>query len=272
MKILLKLSLAALFLSSCGHQEAAERRLRKQNEVAELISRASSDEALESAASSPVGRSLYPWEKKRSGLFEAISKDYFRCKGNSRNPPRFEQNTRIADCGGTLSHSLPLVNGTEHVYEALIDILNYIQEKEAKRVVITSGHRCPEHNRYVNPSPEVATCKHLIGAEVDFYVNGLETKPEVVISRIQEYYASHSDYSKQEAFTKFHRYEKSDSHTKVQPWFNQEVYFKLVGVSEGRDLDNRHGYPYINLQVRWDRQTKTQVHYSPQAAGCFRRG
>ena len=90
----------------------------------------------------------YPWEKGNVGNLPKITKEYFRCKGSSLNPQRNHQEkgsevVRLTDCGGTSRHSLPLRNGKEFVYPILLDLLNHIQSKTGKRVVITCGHRCP---------------------------------------------------------------------------------------------------------------------------------
>jgi hypothetical protein len=202
----------------------------------------------------------YPWEKGNVGNLPKITKEYFRCKGSSLNPQRTHQEKgsevlRLTDCGGTSRHSLPLRNGKEFVYPILLDLLNHIQSKTGKRVVITCGHRCPEHNTYSDPTAK--TSKHQLAAEVSFYVQGLEDRPESIIKLIQAYYADHP----QKEFAEFKRYEKGDADTTTPPWMNKEIFVKLYKKKEGRNFDNRHPYPYIAIQVRYDREKQERVIY-----------
>lgn len=210
----------------------------------------------------------YPWEKNLVGNLPKLTKDYFRCKGSALNPPKaIQQNgevIRCMDCGGTEKHSLPLRDGKEYIYPILMDVLNYIQLKTGKRVVITSGHRCPEHNVYVDDSPSNQHSKHLIGAEVSFYVQGMEEKPEASVKLIQDYYKE--KYEGKKEFVEFKRYEKGDTDVATQPWFNKELFVKLYTKKEGRDFDNRHPYPYISLQVRYDLERNERVLFSWEKA------
>jgi hypothetical protein len=133
-----------------------------------------------------------------------------------------------------------------------LDLLNYVQEQTGKRVIVTSGHRCPAHNTYADLSKDNRTSKHQIGAEVDFYVQGMEDTPLAVVELLMGFYQG-------KEFGAFQRYEKSDVSTK--PWMNQEIFIKLQLSHEGRDIDNRHPHPYITLQVRYDREAKERVSY-----------
>lgn len=212
-------------------------------------------------AAAPQVRPLYPWETALDGNFPKITKEFFRCKGSSLNPPRLEQrngeSVRYADCGGAQKHSLPLRDNKEFVYPVLIDLLNHIQAATQKRVVITSGHRCPDHNNYVNPSPSNQYSKHMVGAEVSFYVQGFEDKPETIVKTIQDYYKN-----KTSDLSDFKRYEKGDTDVSTQPWMNKEIFIKIYKAKEGRDYDNRHPYPYLSIQVRHDLDLNQRVTYS----------
>src|SRR5690606_15977532 len=134
----------------------------------------------------------YPWDERPQGKLPRITKEYFRCKGSMLNPEYIkEQNgkpVRIADCGGADRHSLPLKGDSEAISPILIHLLNYLQNETSKKAVITSGHRCPEHNTYVDSSRENQTSKHLMGAEVSFYLQGMESRPQEVVDHIMEYY------------------------------------------------------------------------------------
>ena len=205
----------------------------------------------------------YPWEAGNIGNLAKITKEYFRCKGSSLNPPRqaYEKGEiiRTMDCGGAARHSLPVRNGKEFIYPILIDLMNFIQSKTGKRVVITSGHRCPEHNAYSDPKGKHS--KHQIGAEVSFYVQGLEDRPESIVKLIQTYYTDSPKYQGKKEYLEFKRYEKEDSDVTTQPWYNKEIFIKLYKRKEGRDFDNRHPYPYLSIQVRYDSELQEKVIY-----------
>jgi hypothetical protein len=40
------------------------------------------------------------------------------------------------------------------------------------------------------------------------------------------------------------------------------VFVKIYRENEGRNFDNQHAYPYISIQVRYDREKKQRVLYS----------
>jgi hypothetical protein len=221
----------------------------------------------------PVKKAVepYPWEVGTVGHLPKISKEYFRCKGNSLNPVRIVQGEkgepqRLNDCGGTDKHSLPLKDGKEFIYPILLDLLNAIQTKSGKRVVITCGHRCPEHNSYADIKETARHSKHMVGAEVSFYVQGLEDRPEAVVNMILDYYKNNPKYQGKKEFIEFQRYEKADSDVTTPPWFNKELFVKIHKKREGRDLDNRHPFPYISLQVRYDTALNEKVIYSWEKA------
>lgn len=208
----------------------------------------------------------YPWEQGTVGQQLKITKEFFCCKGSNLNPVRVVQKEgetiRFCDCGGSSKHSLPLRNGKEFIYPILIDLLNYIQEKTSKRVVITSGHRCPDHNAYVDSSKANSSSKHMVGAEVSFYVQNMENNPDKVIQIIQNYFKDRSKYKDKNEFLEFKRYEKNDVNVSTQPWLNKEIFIKLFKSKEGRNFDNRHPYPYISIQVRFDFDTQEKIIYT----------
>ncbi len=211
-------------------------------------------------------RAPYPWEEEKLCHYPKITKDFFRCKGSVLNPVRLvkkeKEEVRYYDCGGPQKHSLPLRDHKEFIYPILIDLLNDIQVQTGKRVIITCGHCCPDHNTYLDPSPANQTSKHLLGAEVDFYVQGLEQQPEKIIELILAYYREQPKYKGLKEFEEFKRYEKGDSHVSTPPWMNKEIFVKLVKKEEGRDFDNRHGYPYVSIQVRYDWDLQEKVIYT----------
>lgn len=261
-----------LFLGSCSDftQSKSSHRSR-QNLKGEYIYRNSEAKAFSINNPEQKIRDNYPWEEGQGLHYTKITKEYFRCRGSGANPSIKEVSKdgkplEYLDCEGGSKHSLPLIDGKEGIYPILIDLLNYIQKKTEKRVMITCGHRCPEHNIYADRSRLGRVSKHMIGAEVDFYVQGMENEPQKVINIIMAYYRENPAYYGQEKYQTFKRYEKGDAHVAVQPWYNNEIYMKLVGKNEGRDFDNSHPYPYINIQVRYDRQRGEKVQYSWEKA------
>lgn len=211
-------------------------------------------------------RLRYPWAARYEGALSPITPAHFACKGSELNPPIFlNREETLFDCNGVEGHTLPIVGGHEHVPQELIDVLNYIQTHFEKRVHITAGHRCPKHQRYVNPSYKAQFSKHLIGAEVTFYVEGMENSPHAVIEAIETYYTKHPSFKSDPRYTIFERYHKSDTDVSTPPWYNRELFIKLYSKHEGRDFDNDHNYPYISIQVRFDRSGK-RVRYSHEVA------
>ena len=244
-------------------EKAEKEKIRHRNCKGEYIYRSQSDFFYPIATPAHTPRNPYPWEGEVS--LPRITKDFFRCKGSALNPPVLDLSdpakpAPCADCDGGNRHGLPILHGKEAVYPILTDLLNYIQKKTGKRVVITCGHRCPTHNTYADPSKENRTSKHQIGAEVDFYVVGMEDRPQAIVDLLIQYYQEIPAYKGQKEYA-FQRYEKDDAHVSIQPWLNKEIYIKLSQKHEGRDADNRHPYPYVTLQVRYDRERKDRVLY-----------
>lgn len=207
----------------------------------------------------------YPWEEEQAAPHLKITKEFFRCKGSALNPPRAilenGETKKYLDCGGSDSHSLPLNDNKEFIYPILLNLLNDIQKQTGKKVVITSGHRCPEHNAYIDPSKGNQFSKHQIGAEVSFYVRGLEEKPERVVALLQKYFQETAKYQGLKEYQEFERWDKTTD-VLTQPWYNREIFIKLYRKNEGRNLDNRHPYPYISVQIRYDFDAKEKVNYS----------
>jgi hypothetical protein len=251
-------------------EESEKERIRNMNVTREYIYRTHDEVFFAIETPRKVRRDSYPWEHTYIGNQIRINKEFFRCKGSNIHKPITKQThygpSYVFDCGGGgLKHSLPLKNGKEYIYPALIELLNYIQEKTRKKVVITCGHRCPTHNAYADNAPFNRTSKHMIGAEVDFYVNGLEWSPKTVISLIKAYYRDHAIFGKDPAFYDFKRWEERSNVT-TPPWYNKEIFIKLFKRDEGRDFDNDHCFPYVCIQLKWDREEDKMVSYSWSSA------
>ena len=63
----------------------------------------------------------------------------------------------------------------------------------------------------------------------------------------------------------FQRFSKK-TNIATPPWYNKEIFIKLFKSNEGRDYDNRHPFPYIAVQVRYDREKNERVVFSPEQA------
>ncbi len=263
LKLILVLS---LLYTGCSSADETHNTTRLRNQQGEYIYRKYNENSFSLAPPAKNTPKTYPWDKEQSGNYPLITKEFFRCKGSSLNPCHVVQKqTEILhcyDCGGVDKHSLPLRDGKEFIYPILIELLNHIQATTGKRVVITSGHRCPEHNTYNNADKENQYSKHMIGAEVAFYVQGLEDKPETIVNIIQNFYKTNPRYKGKKDYEVFRRYEKQDTNVSTPPWHNKEIFVKLFAKKEGRDFDNRHPYAYISIQVRYDRDLNQNVNYS----------
>lgn len=253
-----------ILFNSCSNLEESEKeKIRRANAFAEVISR-KHDEML-FPVETPIyqRRKNYPWEETLVGNQTRITKEFFHCKGKAKNAPiKIQDNfEHIFDCGGNEQHSLPLRNGKEFIFPALIELVNFLQKKTQKQVIITCGHRCPTHNSFSDQTSQNQNSKHLIGAEIDFYIKGMEWDPETVVKLLMQYYKEHPKYKNEVVFTQFNRYEK-ETNTNAHPWYNKEIFIKLFKSHEGRDLDNNHRFPYISIQLRWDRERNEPVLYT----------
>lgn len=261
------LSLLFLILcTACSSSDEQDIANRQKNQKGEYIYRKHNESLVIIPPPEKNHPKIYPWNKNQAANFPKITKEFFRCKGSSLNPfhnmQKKNETIRQYDCSGSSKHSLPLKDGKEFIYPVLIELLNYIQEVTERRVVITCGHRCPTHNTYADPSLANAYSKHTIGAEVSFYVQGLEEHPEQIVKIIQDFYKITPRYARDKEYEEFKRYEKSNTNVSIKPWYNKEVFIKLYKNKEGRNFDNRHPYPYLSIQLRHDRDTNEKVIYT----------
>jgi len=105
----------------------------------------------------------------------------------------------------------------------------------------------------------------MIGAEVDFYVSGMENSPDKIVDLIMQFYMENAGYHN---FIHYQNFSRFDGKTNVstKPWYNKEIFIKLFKKNEGRDFDNRHPYPYVSIQVRFDRELDERVVYTWERA------
>jgi hypothetical protein len=272
MYFILRLLLLSLLTACSGLEQSEYEKTRRLNAKGEFIYRHRDEKFYAIAPPVQRIRDPYPWEEARVGNHGKITKEFFRCKGSSFNPPQPGLEKSLFDCGGVEKHSLPFKNEKEFVYPVLIEMLNYLQAKTGKKVIITCGYRCPMHNTYADNSVQNQTSKHMIGAEVDFYIQGMEHKPEEAARLLMAFYKETPRYASKKEYEEFKRYDRPDTNVSTPPWYNKEVMIKLFKKTEGRDLDNRHPYPYLCIQVRHDRDLDEKVIYSwPKAFNGYRR-
>jgi hypothetical protein len=254
-----------LLLASCsGMQQSEQEKLRRQNAKGEFVHRLHHEFRYVLETPEHRVREKYPWEMAYIGKHPKITKEHFRCKGSSLNPPHIDHKdpyrpANYFDCGGCQKHSLPIRGDKEFVYPILIDLLNYVQAKTGCKIVVTCGHRCPVHNAYVDNSIHNQNSKHMMGAEVDFCLQGMEQRPEEVVKVLMNYYQEMSIYKGDKQYQEFQRLNKGELNVSTLPWYNKEIMVKIYLKNEGRDLDNRHPYPYISVQVRFDRELNENV-------------
>lgn len=257
-----------LLLTACSQRDRQKRAIE-----GEYIYRKSDDHFFAVPPSTHQTRESYPWEKGYVGQHPRITKEFFRCKGTHCNPVRIltegKETRRLSDCGGADAHGLPQRNGEAYISPILIELLNDLQEQTGMRVVITCGHRCPTHNSYSDPRQFNNTSKHMIGAEVDFYIQGMEENPEQVVELLQNYYLKQPRCKNDKESYLFQRYHKENTDVSTAPWYNREIFVKLYKSDEGRDYDNRHPYPYIGIQVRRDYDLDEPVVYSWERASSY---
>lgn len=255
-----------LCLTGCSSNDQDSSKSRYANLQGEYLYRMHHESLVKLDPPTLVQNPAYPWERGLVGGYPEITKEYFRCKGSSLNPvhlvTREKEVQYIYDCGGTQRHSLPIRDGKEFVYPILIDLLNYLQKKTGKRVVVTCGHCCPDHYLYLDSNPTHQTSKHLLGAEVDFYIQGLEYKPEQIVELIRKYYTDTPKYKGLKEYEEFKRYDGDKTNVSITPWYNKEIFVKICQKNEGRDFDNRTPFPYVSIQVRYDWDLKEKVNYS----------
>jgi len=252
-----------LLLAACSGLENSEReKVRKLNAVQEPIYRLSSEKLVIESGGKKELRERYPWEKQSVGNYPQLTKEFFRCKGNYGNLTLGTGSMARRDCGGIDQHSLPIVNGDEYVYPALLDLLNFVQGELKAKVIVTCGHRCPAHNRYVDPSKRNSMSKHMMGAEVDFYVEGYQRKPFEVVKALMQYYNQHEDFKDIIPFTRFAKSNNAVSKLKNPAWMNREIAIRIYEPGEGRDLDNSHDYTYVNVELKWSRDTKRRLGFN----------
>lgn len=244
------LTLAFLFLVfSCSTADKREQQQRmKNNKSVERIYRLSHEKMYEEKAFAGAKRAPYPWENVAD--FPKITINSLRCRGSGDHKIRKRNGKEYQDCIGMKDHGLPYVDGAEFVYPVLVSLLNKIQNAWNKKVVVTSGHRCPKHNDYLNLGKSRIS-KYMIGAKVDFYVEGMENDSAAVIEKIIDLYKEES--------RSYSHFTKSTSEKGTPFWRNKEISISIQKDGEHKILDNKN-HPVISISVRYNRAKNEHVY------------
>lgn len=251
-------SLTLIIAVSCSRMEESEKDLiRKSNETQEKIIRYHNDFFFGTTLPTRQEQEKYPWEQSTCADQLKITKEYFRCKGSNLNLSHEYCAQFYADCNGIDDHGLPYRDGKEYIYPIFIDLLNFVQERTMKKVIVTSGHRCPKHNSYAAPMRPAS--KHQIGAEVDFYVEGYEYKPLEVVKILMQFY-------QEQGHEAYRNFVQKGQNGQIIRWNNREITISLHEKEKERDFDNRHPYPYITIELCFDRFEQKPIEYSWQKA------
>jgi hypothetical protein len=235
----------------CASCSSADQRIEKKrmnnNKTIEKIYRLSEEKVYLHEELKLCKRELYPWENESE--FPKITIDHFRCRGNLNNKERHALGQTFQDCKGLYEHGLPYVDGEEFVFPALLSILNKLQNRLEKKINITSGHRCPKHNSYVTLGTSKLT-RFMIGAKVEFYIEGMEKNPQNGIEAIIDLYKLDT-----EKYANFEKIRKDDGSFK---WQNKEIALSIEQKGEHSVLDNLN-HPVISIEILFDREKNESV-------------
>lgn len=242
--------LAICLVGCSGLEQSEQEQIRKVNAKVDPITRFSDEHFYQIS---------FPEKKteKRAGLKESssikkIDKEHFRCKGSLSNKPVVSlEGKTLNDCEGAYKHSLPIRREKEFIYPALIEVLNFIQNRLSKKVVVLSGHRCIDHLRYVKQDYTPLSFKSLVGAEVRFYVEGAENQLDSIVSAIFSYYDLFFPKDKQMvSFT-------SSPENKV--YENKELIVRLIEPNHPEIEEHALSFPYCQIELKFDRELNKKI-------------
>jgi len=112
-----------------GLEQSEYQKNREANALNEKLFRLDKDTFLDVPMPLAQAPDRYPWETDHQLNLSLITKEFFRCKGDSSHVSYvLESKERIFDCSGSSRHSLPLKDEKEFVYPILIDLLNNLQK------------------------------------------------------------------------------------------------------------------------------------------------
>ncbi|MCH9620946.1 MAG: hypothetical protein S4CHLAM20_03560 [Chlamydiia bacterium] len=243
-KILFMIVLCLVGCSSADDRSQGRR--MKENKATEKIYRLSHQKFYTEEPAELVKKDPYPWESGTA--FSKITVDSFRCQGRRNHQKRQRDGKEYADCGGLAEHGLPYADKDEFVYSVMIKLLNQVQNAFQKKVVITSGHRCPKHHSYITMGKSKIS-RYMIGAKVDFFIEGMEEKPHEIIEKLKSFYKNDQGYSE------FREVRNNDG---TRSWHNKEVILTINPEGEHTKLQNRN-HPVVSIDVRYDRDKEESI-------------
>lgn len=112
----------------------------------------------------------------------------------------------------------------------------------------------------------------MLGAEVDFYIEGMEYQTEKVVELIYAFYEDNRLlYKENKEYLIFQAQDPAKFGLTKAPLTNKEIVIKVFQSHEGRDFDNSHTFPYLCLQVRFDRNSNTRVLFDEKMSRNYLR-
>jgi hypothetical protein len=221
-------------LVSCNRvQKRHEKQVRNYYKKVGHISRYKNQRQFSFTVGNPRSAPEYPFSTTNRYGLRKITKELFRCKGSGAS--KLTENGWLFDCNAIHTHSLPVQDTREFIYQEFLDLLNALQDKTGKRVLVHEGHRCPKHNHYLDSSYKNSFSKHQIAARVTFSLQGYSL-PET-IDVIREYYTS----------------------------CNNPLYIKAEGIWSNKYIRVYAMQP-IALELMFDRDSQKRVEYSYRQA------
>jgi hypothetical protein len=241
--VMMKISLILLtiFLNGCSTaDERNQARRMKENGSSERIYRLSNQKVYVESAMEIAVKEPYPWESGTA--FSKITVDRFRCQGSHDRKEKERDGKIYKDCCGLADHGLPYGDNDEYVYPVMVSLLNKVQKAFNKKVVITAGHRCPAHQAYVTLGKSKIS-RYMIGAKVDFYLEGMEQDALTVVEKLKSFYED------DKGFSEFYEVRNKDG---TRAWHNKEVIFTINTEGEHTVLLGKK-HAVVSIDVRYDR-------------------
>lgn len=196
----------------------------------------------------------------QSKILKEVCEEDFRCRGNpSINKEMIWNNVLYEDCqGGCLPNC--------GINTELIELMNELQKKFSRQVVINSGFRCPVHNAYIaaelynwvdpegrsgNPFEVSSRSKHMMGAAADFYIKGYENDPYPIIDSILSIEGLNAE--RRELYSQNVRQRNRegifiDNYYYYRAYVTPRWWIHPYAENEGRDIDNR-GYEGVYFHI-----------------------
>ncbi len=237
------LIIVLLFFISCSTADERSQKQRMKNNLSdEKIYRLSSEKVYQIDPLELAARELYPWENE--SRYPKITMNTLRCRG-SKDAKVIQSGDKVfEDCGGLHDHGLPYQDGEEFIYPALITLLNKVQNSFDKKVIVTSGHRCPKHHNYLMKEQSKIS-RYMMGCKVDFTVEGFENQPEEIIQKIIDLYPGEE----------FQKVKQADG---LIVYTSKEFHLMIAKEGEHSITGGMH-HPVVSVDVRYDRDKEEAI-------------